>query len=171
MISIFVAMTKNRVIGEKDQLPWRLSSDLKRFKELTTGHPVIMGRQTYESLPIKFRPLPNRTNIVLTRNKDFDAPECIVAHSLAQGIEEAKLHNGSDEIFIMGGGQIYEQALPLTDRIYLTEVETTAQKGDTFFPKLHKNDWYIKKAGGFEQDEKNQYAATFYIYDRKETND
>jgi dihydrofolate reductase len=168
MISIFVAMTNNRVIGDNAELPWRLPSDLKRFKAITSGHPVIMGRQTYESIPAKFRPLPNRTNIVLTHKQDYDAPDCLVAHSLAEAIELAKQHEGSDEVFVIGGGQVYEQALPLTDRIYLTAIKTTAQKGDTFFPKLNKNEWDIKKAGGFEQDEKNQYAATFYIYDRKE---
>ncbi len=167
MILLFVAMTKNRVIGVKGELPWRLSSDLKRFKELTTGHPVIMGRATYDSIPAKFRPLPGRTNIILTRDQQFQAEGCKVAHSLDEAVAMARQAPGGHEIFVIGGGQVYAQALPLAERIYLTEVDVTTDQGDTFFPEIDAKEWVRRKDGSFQQDDKNEYSGTFYILERR----
>jgi len=130
MISIIVAVGKNREIGSKNGLLWKIPGELKRFREITEGHPVIMGRKTYESIG---RPLPNRTNIVITRNSDFYPKGVLVVKSLAEAIEKAKTID-SKEIFVIGGGQIYAQALPLAHKLYLTLVNKTFLEADTFFP-------------------------------------
>lgn len=129
-ISILVAVSKNGVIGKNGKLPWHISEDIKRFKALTTGHPIIMGRKTWESIGSK--PLPNRANVIVTRDKKFKAEGGEVAHSVEEAIELAKKVE-KEEIFIIGGGEIYKLALPLTDRIYLTLVYKEVD-GDTFFP-------------------------------------
>jgi dihydrofolate reductase len=133
-ISIVVAVTKkDAAIGNGGELLHHISDDLKRFKNLTMGHPLIFGRKTFESIG---RPLPGRTNIIITRNPDFEAPGCIVVPSLEKAIEEAgKIDN---EIFIGGGGEIYKQALPITDKLYLTIVESDAE-GNIFFPDWRKD--------------------------------
>jgi dihydrofolate reductase len=133
-ISIIAAIGKNRVLGKNNKLLWHIPEDLRRFKNLTSGHPVIMGRKTYESIfAMLGKPLPNRTNIVVT-HLDYPAPEgVIVSHSLPEALSRAKDSKGSEEIFIIGGGQIYEAALPFTDRLYLTLIDDE-QEGDTFFP-------------------------------------
>ncbi len=120
---------KTRVIGKNNRLLWKIPEDLKRFKAITSGHAVIMGRKTFESIG---RPLPNRTNIVITRNPGFEAPGCIISPSLESALEEAGKIEPS-EIFILGGGEIYRQALPYADRLYLTVVYDDAE-GDAFFP-------------------------------------
>ena len=127
MISIIVAIARNGVIGNGNALIWRIAEDLRRFKALTTGHPVIMGRKTYESIG---RPLPNRTNVVVTRRKDYRPEGCLVAGSLEQAVG---LFDPSEEIFIIGGAQIYAQAMPMADRLYLTEIDSDYE-GDTRFP-------------------------------------
>ncbi len=127
MVSIIVAVAENGVIGDKNTLLWHISEDLKHFKAVTTGHPVIMGRKTYESLG---RPLPNRTNVVITRQQ-VEIPGCRVVHSLGEAVA---LFPGDDEVFVIGGAQIYAQALPLADRFYLTRV-FRAYEGDTHFPE------------------------------------
>ncbi len=139
-ISIIVAMNKgNRAIGANNALLWKIPADLKRFKELTTGHSIIMGRKTYESIG---RPLPNRTNIIVTRDSETPAmiaaktAGCLVCPSLSEAIEIAKRHDDT-EIFVIGGGEIYKQALPVTDRLYLTLVDSDS-KGDVFFPEYEK---------------------------------
>lgn len=129
-LSIIAAMSENRVIGNENKLVWNIPEELKRFRELTSGHPIIMGRKTHESIG---RVLPNRTNIIITRDKDYKVEGAIIVHSLEEAIELARAQPGSDEIFVIGGGQIYQQAIPLADRIYLTVVEGNYQ-GDTFFP-------------------------------------
>ena len=129
-LSIIVAMDKNRLIGGKNQLLWHIPGELKRFKEITTGHPIIMGRKTYESIG---RVLPNRTNIIITRDANFQVGGAKVVNSLEKAIEVAKNETGGEEVFVIGGGQIYEQALPLTNRLYLTIVDGE-YAGDTFFP-------------------------------------
>ncbi len=126
MISIIAALGKNRVLGKDNELLWRIPDDLKRFKELTTGHPIIMGSKTYESIG---KPLPNRTNIVLTKDSDYEAPGTIVVHSLEEAFEKAE----NEEIFVIGGGQIYALALPYADKLYLTLIDDK-KEGDTFFP-------------------------------------
>lgn len=140
-ISLVVAMSENRVIGVDNHLPWHIPEDLKRFKKITSGHPIIMGRKTYESIG---RPLPNRTNIIISRNKDFRAEGTITCHSLEEAIKWASQASGNDEIFIIGGGEIFKQALPIADRIYLTTVHWPYE-GDAFFPEI-KMDSYKETA-------------------------
>ena len=158
MIKIIVAMSKNRVIGNNNELIWKLSSDLKRFKELTTGHPVVMGRKTYESIG---RPLPNRRNIIITRNLEYSVDGCEIVSSL----EEALLLTNND-CFIIGGGEIYNQSIELADKIYLTLVHKDFE-GDTTFPELGK-EWAKMERKDFEADEKNEYNYSFIEYDRYE---
>lgn len=145
MISIIVAVAgKNRVIGKRGGMPWYIPAELKRFKEITMGHPIIMGRKTHESIG---RALFGRTNIVITHDPKFSAEGCIVVHSLEEAIKQAQGKPGSEEIFIMGGGQIYEQALPLADKLYLTYLDKEIE-GDVFFPdysqfkkKISESNW------------------------------
>lgn len=163
MISIIVATAENGVIGKDNQLLWKLSSDLKQFKNLTTGHSVIMGRKTFESIG---RPLPNRTNIVISRQQDFVLPEGVLkASSLENAIELAKTHVGSEEIFIIGGGNVYEQALKITDKIYLTEVDANIE-GDAFFPTLDMSEWTETSRVSHHKDEKNEYDFDFVVLER-----
>src|SRR4051812_17218378 len=130
VVSMIAALQKkDRAIGKGNNLLWRISDDLKRFKSLTTGHPIIMGRKTFESIG---RPLPNRTNIIITRNSDYIQENCIICHSVSEAIEYAQKNNDS-EIFIIGGGEIYKEALPHANKLYLTVVDDT-QTGDVFFP-------------------------------------
>jgi dihydrofolate reductase len=129
IISLIAAMAENRVIGRDNAIPWRLPDDLKRFRQITMGHPVIMGRKTFESIA---KPLPGRKNIIITRNPDFHPEECIVAHDLRDALAECA---DSDEVFICGGGEIFREALPLADRIYLTVIHEEIE-GDTFFPRI-----------------------------------
>jgi len=129
MINIIAVIGKNQEIGKNNKLLWRIPEDMARFKKITTGHTVIMGRKTYESIG---HPLPNRKNIIITRDKNFQAPGCRAVNSIAEAINSAQANAGS-EIFIIGGGQIYEQAIPLADKLYLTIVDG-APPADTFFP-------------------------------------
>lgn len=126
MISIIAALGKNRALGLGNELLWPIPDDLKRFKELTTGHAIIMGSKTYESIG---KPLPNRTNIIITRNEEYDAPGAIITHSLEEAIEKA----GDGEVFIIGGAQIYTLALPFADKLYLTLINDE-KEADAFFP-------------------------------------
>ena len=158
MIKIIVATSKNKVIGNNNELIWKLSSDLKRFKELTTGHPVVMGRKTYESIG---KPLPNRRNIIITRNLEYEVNGCEVVYSL----EEALLLTNND-CFIIGGGEIYKQSLEVADKIYLTLVHKDFE-GDTTFPELGK-EWVTIDTKDFDADEKNDYDYSFIEYDRYE---
>ncbi len=130
MISLIAAMGKNRVIGVGGTLPWKLPADMKRFRWLTAHHPIIMGRKTFESIG---KPLPNRTNIVVTRQPEFSALGCIITPSLEAAIEKAVAAPGADEIFIIGGGEIYKQAMNIAGRIYLTVIEKEFE-GDAYFP-------------------------------------
>lgn len=128
-INLIAAVSENNVIGKDGKLPWHISADMRRFRELTTGNTVIMGRKTFESIG---RPLPNRYNIVITSNREFVAEGCIVAHSLEEALEKAR-ENGQGNIFIIGGGQVYEGAIGVADRLVLTRVHGLFP-GDTFFP-------------------------------------
>ncbi len=160
MISIIVAVAENNVIGKDNDLIWHLPRDLKHFKETTTGHYVIQGRKTFESCG---KPLPNRTNVIITRDNNYRAEGCIVVHSLEDAIKEAK---DDSEAFIIGGGKIYEQAMSLVDRIYLTKVHQSFE-GDTFFPELNMEGWTEVDRKDFEPDEKNKYPFTILTLDRK----
>lgn len=167
VVSIIVAMTENRVIGRDGGLPWRrLSDDLKRFKALTTGHPIIMGRKTYASLD---GPLPNRLNIIVTRREDYEPEDegVCVAHSVEEAIEMARREE-PEVIFIAGGEEIYRQALPRTDRIYLTLVHTTIDDGDTFFPGFEDATWRLQEETERRPaDERHDYPFTFRRYERR----
>ena len=143
-LSLIVAMAKNRTIGLDGAMPWHIPEDLKFFKRVTMGHPVIMGRKTYQSIGAA---LPGRTNIVVTRNKDFEAADADVVHDLSEALTKAKAteelwrpDGGREEIFVIGGADIYGQALPEAQRIYMTEVHQE-HPGDAFFPELAEGEW------------------------------
>ena len=164
MISIIVAVANNNVIGKDNTLIWHLPADMKFFKEKTTGHCIITGRKNYESIPEKFRPLPNRTNIVITRNKEYVAPGALVVDSIEKAIQKAK-ETGDTEIFIIGGAEIYKQSIHLVDRIYLTQIHHTFE-GDAFFPMLTNHQWKeTSRIKGFT-DEKNKYEHDFLIFEK-----
>ena len=162
MISIIVATSKNGVIGHLNKIPWYLQRDLKHFKDVTTGHTTLMGRKTYESILQRLgHPLPNRKNVIITTQKDFMAPGCIVVHSW----DEAMTATIGEEVFVSGGSDIYKLALPHTDRLILTEVDVEIE-GDTFF-NFNKNEWVMTKKEFHSKDEKNEFDCTFYEYERK----
>jgi dihydrofolate reductase len=164
IISLIAAVSKNYVIGKNNDLPWHLPDDMKYFMQTTKEHHVIMGRKNYESIPEKFRPLPNRTNIVVTRRKDFQAPNCIVVNSLEKGLAQAELANQT-ELFIIGGSEIYKLGLPLADRLYLTEIEAVIE-GDTYFPEINKLEWKEVSRKHHEADARHAYAFDFVIYEK-----
>jgi len=161
-ISIIAAVAKNQVIGKGNDLPWRLPDDMKFFMQTTNGHHVIMGRKNYESLPEKFKPLPNRTNIVVTRQRNYQAPGCMIVHELSDGISLAK-KNDEKELFIIGGAEIYKLALPMTDVLYLTEIDVEME-GDTFFPPWDKKEWKEVSTQHHAADSKHQFAFDFKVY-------
>ena len=161
IVSAIVAVARNGVIGDGDDIPWRLSSDLKYFKRVTTGHPIVMGRKTFDTLG---RPLPNRTNIVLTRNPFFIATGTSVAHTLDEALTLAA-DTGATEAFIIGGGQIYDKALDYCDRVYLTEVATEAD-GSVTFPPLDPATWKEVSREAYPADDRNEYDYAFVVYER-----
>ncbi|MEZ4958373.1 MAG: dihydrofolate reductase [Saprospiraceae bacterium] len=160
-ISAIVATAKNNIIGRNNEIPWYLPADLQYFKRTTIGHHIIMGRKSFESIG---RPLPKRTNIVITRDPFFVATGCIVVHSLREALDLAGA-NGEEEAFIIGGGEIYKMALPLLDRIYLTEVDVKMD-GDVFFPDLNLEEWLEVSREPHEADEKNAYNYAFVVLER-----
>ncbi len=164
MISIIVAVAENNVIGKDNQLIWRLPADMQFFKDKTMGHCVITGRKNYESIPEKFRPLAGRTNIVITRQKDYKAPGAIVVDSIESAISAAKETNDS-EIFIIGGAEIYKQSLAFSDKIYLTKIHHSFE-GDTYFPELNLKEWKETNRVKGIVDEKNKYEHDFITYQR-----
>lgn len=159
MLSIIVAVADNGIIGDQNSLLWHIREDMLRFKRITTGHPVIMGRKTFESIG---RPLPNRTNVVVSR-QNIEIEGCIVVHSLEEAITS---FSGEEEIFIIGGAQIYEQALPLADKIYLTLVHRDYD-GDTSFPQVNETDWEEISREDYERGEKFDAPFSFIDYVRK----
>jgi len=160
-ISIIVAIAQNYAIGKNNQLLWHLSDDLKRFKQLTTGNTVIMGRKTFESLPVK--PLPNRKNIVITDNNGEAIDGCIMAYSIEQAIEKA---DSISENFIIGGGSIYSQFLPIADKLYLTIVHHDFD-ADTFFPSINFDEWEEIEKTEKITDIKSNLTYSYHIYTRK----
>ena len=138
-ICAIVAMGDDREIGYENKLIWRISEDLKRFKALTMGHPIVMGRKTFESLP---KPLPGRTNIVITRNPEYAPEGCVIAHSIEKALELAANSEGGDKIFIIGGGEIYKQAFPLLNRLEITHIHENSD-ADTFFPQFTMQEWTL----------------------------
>lgn len=165
IISLIAAVTENHVIGKDNDLPWHLPDDMKFFMETTKGHHVIMGRKNYDSLPAKFKPLPNRTNIVITRQKNFLAPGCVIVNSLETAIDIARSAN-EQEVFIIGGAEIFNQSIHLADRLYITEIKTTLE-GDTYFPLIDKKEWKAISAKSHPLDAKHNYAFEFVTYQRK----
>lgn len=161
IISLLVAMDEKRGIGKDGKLPWRLSSDLKRFRELTMGHHLIVGRKTFESIG---KALPGRRTIVVTRNLEFKPDGCQVAVSLEAAIETARI-NGETEAFVIGGADIYAQALDIADWIYLTQVHAEVD-ADTFFPELNTDQWTEGDADRYPADKRNQHAFTFRVLER-----
>lgn len=165
IISLIAALAKNRVIGKNNDLPWRLPDDMKYFMETTKGHCVIMGRKNYDSLPHKFRPLANRTNIVVTRQQNFEAAGCIVVHSIEDALNVARQQK-EVEVFVMGGAEIYSQALPVANRLYLTEIDAEID-GDTFFPAVNHKDYKEISRINHNTDEKHRFAFDFVVYEKQ----
>lgn len=163
-ISLIAALTRNRVIGRDNGLPWHLPDDMKYFMNTTKGHHVIMGRKNYDSIPEKFRPLPNRTNLVVTRQQGLQLPKCTVTNSVEDAVEIAR-KVGETELFIIGGAAIYTLGLPMADRLYLTEIDTTLE-GDTLFPAFARNEWKEILRQHHAIDERHAYPFDFVIYQR-----
>lgn len=165
-VSLIVAVSQNGMIGKDNDLIWHLPKDMKFFKDTTLGHHVIMGRKNFESIPHKFRPLPNRTNIVITRQSDYKAEDSIVVNSVEESLKVAK-SNGENEAFIIGGGQIYKLALEanLIDKIYLTRIHHSFD-GDTFFPEL-SSDWEEIKREDCFKDDNHKYDYSFVVLEKK----
>lgn len=161
-ISIIVARTENNVIGKDNQIPWYLPADLKYFKQTTVGHHIIMGRKCYESIG---KPLPGRINIVITRQKKYEAPGCLVVHSLEHALDIARIQ-GEDEAFIIGGAEIYRLALEQTTRLYITEVHAKVE-GDVFFPEIGE-DWILISEQHNDADDRNEFDYTFTILEKSQ---
>ncbi|MCU0318873.1 MAG: dihydrofolate reductase [Flavobacteriales bacterium] len=166
IISAIAAVADNGTIGRDSDLPWNLPDDLKYFQRTTRGHHVITGRKNYETIPAKYRPLKDRVNIVVTRNTDYEAPGAVVVGSLEEGLDLAR-RAGEEEAFIIGGGQIYAEALRkgLVDRLYLTLVHAEVE-GDTHFPLLDHADWTERSRAHHPADERHAHAFSFVVLDR-----
>ncbi len=160
MLSLIVAIAKNRVIGFENKMPWHLPAELAYFKRVTMGHPIIMGRKTFESIG---RALPGRRNIVVSRNKGYTANGAEVAHSLDAAIALCVAENP----FVIGGATLYSDALSKADRLYITEIDATPE-GDTFFPALHKNEWQEVSREPRARDEKNLLDCEFVVLARRQ---
>lgn len=159
LITIIAAASENNVIGKDNKLIWHLSDDLKHFKELTKGHHVIMGRKTFESMP---KALPNRTNVIITRNRNYTADNAIVVQSLDDAL---KISSKDSQPFIIGGGEIYKMAMSIADRIELTRVHADFE-GDAFFPEIELSEWKEVKIDKRKKDENHNYDFTFIRYDK-----
>lgn len=162
-ISIIVAISENNAIGKDNELLWHLPKDLKRFKEITTGHTIIMGRKTFESIG---KPLPNRHSIIITNNKNYKAEGVTVVHSIQEALQIAKQEK---EVFVIGGGKIYKNTLPIADKLYLTLVHNTFE-ADTFFPEIKMEEWALLHKETLSKNDKNPYEATFMELERKMSN-
>jgi dihydrofolate reductase len=164
-ISMISALAENRVIGNKNTLPWHLPADFKYFKEKTLGKTIILGLNTFKSIGAK--PLPNRKHIILTKDPIDPVPaDCFLAHSIDQALEIGKKLSPDGEIMICGGASVYQQFLPLAQRLYLTYIHANFE-GDTFFPELNMQDWKEVSREDHQPDEKNKYAYSFVVLERK----
>lgn len=165
-VTLIVAVADNNVIGKDNDLVWRLRDDMRFFKETTTGHIILTGRKNFESIPEKFRPLPDRLNCILTRNPEYDAPGCELFSSVSEWLETYQ--NDEKNLFIIGGGEVYRESL---EKGYVTEMFIThvhgEPEGDTFFPDFDKEDWIISVVGTGEKNERNDYSFTIKKYTRK----
>lgn len=160
IISIIVAIGRNKVIGNKNTIPWKLPADMNYFRKMTIGKPVIMGRKTFESIG---KPLPERTNIIITRDQNYKAEGCIVVHSVDEAIKAAE---GSKEAMVIGGSQIYKEFLPIANKMYITLIDADFN-GDTYFPEYNIEEWEETVYEEHERDKDNQYNYTFLILRRK----
>lgn len=167
MVKLIVAIASNRVIGKDNDLIWHLPADMRFFTQTTKGHIVIMGRRNWDSIPLKYRPLSDRINVVITRNKEFRHPDCIVFNSLEESISHFRKDDSKD-IFIIGGGQIYKEALEknLVEEMLITHIDH-AFEGDTWFPDFVENEWKKELVLKHEKDEKNAYAFSVWKYNKK----
>lgn len=163
-ISLIAALGRNKVIGRANDLPWRLPDDMKFFMETTRGHVVVMGRKNYDSIPARFRPLPDRTNVVITRQIPFTAPGCEVVHSFEAAIAVGKAHH-EQELMVIGGAGIYSLALPMATTMYLTEINAEPE-GDTFFPEFDKTIWQEVSRTPHPADARHSYSFDFVTYKR-----
>lgn len=162
ILSMIAAMGKNRVIGKDNQMMWHLPREFQYFKDVTSGHCIILGRKNFEAIG---RPLPNRTNIIVTRQDEYKAADCVVVNSLDEAIKYAKDH-GETEAFITGGGQIYKEMIDRVQRIYLTEVDYS-EEGDVYFPEFDESKFNKEIVRSQEVDEKNKYRWDAYLYTLK----
>lgn len=162
MITMIAAAGENNELGKDNDLLWHLPDDFKRFKQLTTSHHIIMGRKTFETFP---KPLPNRTHVVITRNKNFKKEGAVVVHTMKQAL---KLAEKDEQPFIIGGGEIYKMGLPVADKIELTRVHATFGDADTFFPVFSNDEWQLITKTVHPKDERHKYSFTYETWVRKE---
>jgi dihydrofolate reductase len=162
IISLIAAVAENNVIGKDNNLPWHLPTDMKYFRDTTMGHCVIMGRKNYDSIPLKYRPLDGRTNIVVTRQKDFIAEDCVVVNSMERALEVAREEN-EIEVFIIGGADIYKQTIGIADKVYYTKIHHTFD-GDAFFPPVDERKWKLISKKDVAADAKNKFPFSFCVY-------
>ncbi len=167
-IAYVVALDANRLIGRDNALPWRLPDDMRWFREQTLGKPCIMGRKTYDSLPERFRPLPGRRNIVVTRNRAYTAPGATVVHSLDDALAAA---GAAEEIIIVGGAELFRALLPRVERLYLTQIHAAVEgvdaTTDTFFPPFDADEWRVVYRQAHPADERHPFAFTWFILERR----
>lgn len=164
-VSIIVAITANNAIGRKGDMLYHIREDLQHFRAITTGHAVVMGRKTFDSLPKGA--LPDRRNMVITRNPAFAAPSVETYASLAQALDACRCANAEGEVMVMGGGEIYRQAMPLAQRIYLTEINAVADDADTFFPEIDPAEWQCVDSGEWRTDPKTELQFRFSTWERR----
>ena len=162
-ISLIVAIAQNNAIGKDNQLLWKIRDDLKLFKKTTEGHLVIHGRKSFESVG---KPLPNRTNIIITRNTDYKAEGVFIVHSLQEAIDLGNKLEQKGELFILGGAEIYKQSLNLVDRMYISHVETTREDADTFFPEVDLHEWKKIESKQFAKSDVNEFGFEFCVYEK-----
>ena len=165
-ISLIVAVSKNQVIGKDNKLAWNLPDDMNYFSNMTQGHSVIMGRKNWESIPKKYRPLPNRKNIVITRNNNFKDKGAIVVNSIEKAIEKSR-SSEEEEIFIIGGGEIYNLGLDYVDKLYITEIYSDID-GNTYFPKWNTKNWLEISRMSHPKDDKHKFDFDYVIYKKSE---
>ncbi|MFL9837246.1 dihydrofolate reductase [Flavobacterium sp. ST-75] len=157
-ITLIAAAAENNALGKDNQMIWHLPDDFKRFKQLTSGHYIIMGRKTFDSLPGM---LPNRTHVIITRQQDYTAENCIIANSLEEAIKACPQ---DEEVFVIGGGEIYKQSLPFADKIELTRVHGTTPEADAFFPEIDPNKWELTEKVYHPKDDKHKFDFTFETF-------
>jgi dihydrofolate reductase len=160
MITVIAAVAENNALGKENQLLWHLPDDFKRFKSLTSGHYIIMGRKTFESFP---KPLPNRTHVIISRQANYQPEGCIVVNSLEQALEACPK---TEEVFIIGGGEIYKQSIAVADKLDLTKVHASFE-ADTHFPEVDLSEWQLVFEEHHPKDERHDYAFTFQTFSRK----